>query len=147
MTKNLMGYTHDDSYFISSTSTFDQTFQYVGKEELLRGVYYWDSERSIIYLHRHETIEDLINTCGHETIHHCIYQIVIEDDEGAGSLSLDIEQEHDIIRNMAWADFWAVNGYSQINNVFVKTKIQLELEKKLFKKYNKAFEKYTDKWQ
>jgi len=145
MTKNLVGYTHDDSHFISSTSTFDQTFQYVGKEELLRGVYYWDSERSIIYLHRHEALEDLMNTCVHETIHHCIYQVIIEDDEGTGSLALDIEQEHDIIRNMAWADFWAVDGYSQINNVFIKTKIQPEIEKKLFKKYNKAFEKYEDK--
>jgi len=146
MTKNLIGYTSDDSHIVSSTSTFDQDFQYVGKEELLRGVYYWDSERSIIYLHRHEAIEDLINTCKHETIHHCIYQIIIEDDEGTGSLALDIEQEHDIIRNMAWADFWAVDGYSQISGTFVKSKLRPNGEKRLYKKYNKQFEKHVDGW-
>jgi len=147
MGKNLKDYTDNTSNFSSGLSTFDQDFQYVGKEEILRGVYYWDSEKSHIYLHKHERIEDLCNTCMHETIHHCIFKITIDDDEGMGTLSLDMEEEHDIIRNMAWAEYWAVDGYSQIRKAFVKSKIQPNEEKILTKKYNKKFEKEIEKWQ
>ncbi len=137
--KNLARYVGDEYKCVGETSTFDQTFNIVGREELLRGVYYAESERSIVHLHRHEAIEDIYNTCVHETIHHCIFKIIDEKDEGMGSLMLDIEQEHDIIRNMAWADFWSVDDYSQINGEMVKTSMTSEEEKKLYDKYNKSF--------
>lgn len=146
MVKNIKDYIPEEQVFVLSTSTFDQDFKYVGREELLRGVYYWESDRSIIYLHRHETPEDLINTCVHETLHHCIADIIMEDDEGAGSLSMDIEQEHDIIRNMAWANYWAVDDYTAINNKLIKSKIQLPEEIALYKKFNKHFDANEDKW-
>ncbi len=147
MIKNIKEYTDDTTNYEAQLSTFDQDFKYTGKEEILRGVYYWDSERSLIFLSRHEVVEDLINTCIHETIHHCIYQITQECDEGLGSLSLDIEQEHDVIRNMAWANYWAVDGYSQIRGAFIKSKIQPKQEKILYKKYDKKFEEEIDKWE
>ena len=147
MLKNLKGYTDDTTNYESDLSTFDQDFKYTGKEEILRGVYYWDSERSLIFLSRHEVPEDLINTCVHETIHHCIYQIATGDDEGTGTLALDMEQEHDIIRNMAWAEFWAVDDWCQIRNTFIRSKIQLDEEKTLIRKYHKRYEKDIDKWE
>ena len=146
MLKNIKGYTDDTTAFESDLSTFDQDFKYTGKEEILRGIYYWDSERSLIFLSRHEVLEDLVNTCVHETIHHCIYQIVINEDEGLGTLALDMEQEHDIIRNMSWADYWAVDGYCQIRGVFIKSKLQPDKEKTLNRKYDKKFEEEMDKW-
>jgi len=147
MIKNLKEYTDDTTNYESDLSTFDQDFKYTGKEEILRGVYYWDSERSLIFLSRHEVPEDLVNTCVHETIHHCIYRIVQDEDEGLGTLSLDVEQEHDVIRNMAWANYWAVDGYCQIRGKFIKSKIQPEQEKILYRKYHKQFEKEIDKWE
>lgn len=137
--KNIRDYVDDSFKCSSDISTLDQTFEIVGKEELLRGIYYAETERSVIYLHRHEVIEDIYNTCIHEAIHHAIFSIVDSDDEGMGSLKIDIEQEHDIIRNMAWADFWAVDDYSQINGETIKTQMSLEEETKLYDKYNKLF--------
>ena len=57
MPKNLKYYIPESHAVVSESSTFDQTFQYVGKEEILRGIYYWDSERSVIYLNSHEALE------------------------------------------------------------------------------------------
>ena len=71
------------------------------------------------------------------------------DDEGLsrGILEIDGEQEHWGIRNQAWADYWAVDTHSSIHGELVKTKLQPEEEKKLYKKYNKVFEKNIDQWE
>lgn len=135
--KNIADFSTDAYRCVSNSSTFEQTFHFLGKEDLLRGIYYPETERSIVYLHKHETLDDLVNTCVHETIHHCIFGFTEEED----TFQIDIEQEHDIIRNMVWADFWAVDGVSIINKNLITALISPKEEKHLFFKYNKGFRK------
>lgn len=68
------------------------TFKVVGDDH---GVYYDDSERIIIYLDKHENMEDLLSTITHEYIHHCIK------DE-----NLDDDQEERLIYVMLWAEYY-----------------------------------------
>lgn len=139
MRKNIANYIDESIKSINETSTFDQNFEYVGREELLRGVYYHETERSVIYLHRHESFEDIINTCVHETIHHCVNMIVQEEADEGGGLRIDGEQEHDIIRNMAWANYWGVDGFTQISGKMYPSKITILEEEKIYKQLNKNF--------
>ena len=59
-----------------------------------RGVFFEESNRSIIILQNHECIEDILSTINHESIHFCLRE----------SDDIDIEQEEEIIFRMAWAD-------------------------------------------
>tara|TARA_R110002051_G_scaffold135349_2_gene208279 strand:+ start:762 stop:986 length:225 start_codon:yes stop_codon:yes gene_type:complete len=65
------------------------TFKVVGDDH---GVYYDNSERIIIYLDKHENMEDLLSTITHEYLHHCV-----KDED------LDIDQEERLIFSMLWA--------------------------------------------
>jgi len=67
-----------------------------------RGVYYEETERCLIFISMHETIEDVYKTITHEVIHHCL-------GEKCGvqpslNETLDEAQEEAIIFNMQWAD-------------------------------------------
>ncbi len=74
--------------------------------EILRGVYYGDSKRSYVFLHRHENIEDVLSTSEHESIHSAIFQCIEWelDDIQAGtmlekdSIIMDDNEEHAMIR-------------------------------------------------
>lgn len=59
-----------------------------------RGIYYDDSKRIIIYLDRHECLQDIMSTIQHELIHAAI-----------ASEDLDEDQEELLIYAMAWADY------------------------------------------
>lgn len=61
-----------------------------------RGVYYEESERSVIFLNKHESLDDIYKTITHEMIHHCINEFDIKMDE---------DQEELLIYQMAWAEF------------------------------------------
>jgi len=61
-----------------------------------RGIYYSETNRAVIYLAMHETIEDIYKTCTHETIHYCL-------DELDESDNMDEEMEEKLIFSMAWA--------------------------------------------
>jgi Zn-dependent peptidase ImmA (M78 family) len=68
-------------------------FKVVGTDN--RGIYYHDSKRAIIYLNKHESLEDIIKTIQHEMVHHCINIHGIEMDE---------DEEESLIYQMAWAE-------------------------------------------
>ena len=59
-----------------------------------RGIYYPESKRIVIYLDRHECLEDILSTIHHELIH-----AAVEDQ------NLDDDQEEKLIYAMAWADY------------------------------------------
>lgn len=60
-----------------------------------RGNYYPETDRIIIFLNQHETLDDLLSTINHEYIHYCINHTgeVMDDDE-----------EERIIFIMSWAE-------------------------------------------
>lgn len=74
--------------------------------ESYRGVFYSDSKRSYVFLHRHECIEDIIATSVHESLHAAIFQCTEwEFDElSLGKLldkdliRMDDNEEHSMIR-------------------------------------------------
>lgn len=59
-----------------------------------RGIYYPESKRIVIYLDRHECLEDILSTIQHELIH-----AAVEDQ------NLDDDQEEKLIYAMAWAEY------------------------------------------
>ena len=60
-----------------------------------RGIYYEETERAIIYLPMHESIDDIYKTINHEVYHHCfgLWDEVI----------MDEDQEERVIFQLAWA--------------------------------------------
>ena len=60
-----------------------------------RGIYYEETERAIIYLPMHESLDDIYKTINHEIYHHCIAQW---DD-----VKLDEDQEERLIFQLACA--------------------------------------------
>ena len=59
-----------------------------------RGAYFETSNRALVILANHESLEDILATLQHESIHCCLK----DDDE------IDEEQEEEIIFRMAWAE-------------------------------------------
>ena len=82
---------------LSDQLIFKQDIKIVPDEDLVRGMYFENTKRSVVYARTHECIEDLIQTCVHETLHHVIDTI----DE---DLELDSEQEHRIIKFIQWGN-------------------------------------------
>lgn len=74
--------------------------------EILRGVFYYDSKRSYIFLHRHECVPDIIATSIHESLHAGIFQCIEWelDDLAEGKIldknivRMDDNEEHNMIR-------------------------------------------------
>ena len=74
--------------------------------EILRGVFYGDSKRTYVFLHRHECIPDIISTSIHESLHAGIFQCMEWelDDLADGKLldkdiiRMDDNEEHNMIR-------------------------------------------------
>ena len=62
-----------------------------------RGVYYSETERAIIFLPHHESLEDLYKTITHETFHHCFEQAGETD-------GMDEAMEEALIYNLQWAE-------------------------------------------
>jgi hypothetical protein len=60
-----------------------------------RGIYYDETNRCLIYLPMHETIEDVYKTISHEVFHYCLE---------ASGVQLDEEQEEKLIFNIQWAE-------------------------------------------
>jgi len=66
-----------------------------------RGMYFEETNRCIVYLPMHETMEDVIKTINHEIFHHCFTQL--EEAE-----SMDEEMEECLIFNLQWAEYSVV---------------------------------------
>ena len=60
-----------------------------------RGIYYEETERAIIYLPMHESIDDIYKTINHEVYHHCF---ALWDE-----ITMDEDQEERVIFQLAWA--------------------------------------------
>ena len=60
-----------------------------------RGIYYEESQRAIIYLPMHESLDDIYKTISHEVYHHCIGQW---DD-----IKMVEDQEESLIFQLSWA--------------------------------------------
>lgn len=88
----------DGDMMIGRASRFTQDFKIFGTETRARGIFYPETFRSVVYTGEHECIEDIIQSCVHETIHG-----LIEEEKEDNDLLIDIEQEHTVIRQMAWA--------------------------------------------
>lgn len=63
-----------------------------------RGIYYSETERCVIYLPNHETLEDIYKTITHELIHFCL-------DKNHENENMDEDMEERIIFCMQWAEF------------------------------------------
>jgi hypothetical protein len=68
------------------------SMQIFGHEE--RGIYFPENNRIVIYLDRHECLEDILSTIQHELIH-----VAIEDE------NLDEDQEEKLIYALSWANY------------------------------------------
>lgn len=136
---------YPDMEFIDQVSEFTQDFE-VASDMHVRGIYYLDSQRSVVYLKGHEVPEDLPSTCSHETYHHCFCMMQYYGDGDEGYLVMDEEQEHDLIRYLAWsleqlkADEKFPDRYydSQIHGKKIKPKINPMEYKKLMRKANRS---------
>ena len=61
-----------------------------------RGIYYEETNRCLIFLGSHETLEDLYKTITHEVLHYCF----LDDDVD----TMDEEQEETLVFFAQWAD-------------------------------------------
>ena len=68
------------------------SMQVLGHAE--RGIYFSENNRIVIYLDRHECLEDILSTIQHELIH-----VAIEDE------NLDVDQEEKLIYAISWANY------------------------------------------
>jgi len=73
----------------------------LGKDDN-RGIYFEDTERCLIFLSMHETIEDVYKTITHEVLHHCLGDKCSV--QPSLNETLDEIQEELLIFNMQWAD-------------------------------------------
>lgn len=77
---------------------FTQDFRLV-TDEALFGEYLPASKKSYIYLKPQFTVDGIIDSCTHETLHHCISEV-----ESEGDIKIDIQDEHRIIHIISWID-------------------------------------------
>ena len=63
-----------------------------------RGIYFEETNRCLIYLPMHETMEDVYKTINHEVFHHCL-TVIDEADK------MDEEMEETVIFNLQWAEY------------------------------------------
>ena len=67
-------------------------FGFTGEDQ---GVFFETTNRCIVYLNKHESLDDIIKTVDHEVFHFCVTKL----DE-----KIDDEQEHKMIYYLQWAE-------------------------------------------
>ena len=73
-------------------------FKINGYDDDNRGIYYGETERCLILLPNHESLEDIYKTMNHEIIHYCI-------DKAGESDGMDEDMEERLIFCFQWAEF------------------------------------------
>lgn len=70
-----------------------------------RGVCYYETKQVWCTLHTHESIQDIISTILHESLHNALALDVEKTDRREMNMSetMDIEQEHELIKRVIWA--------------------------------------------
>lgn len=92
----------EDGDFYTIPSNHEQTFRIAFDDDMVRGMYQDESERSIVYLRNHSNIEDIISTCNHEALHHAISYISRGGFEGRDEIDIDTYMHHWAIRQVEW---------------------------------------------
>lgn len=78
-----------------------QNFRIINREDgNEKGVCYTSSKQTWVTLHKHTSIEDIIDTCTEESVHQCLSMAGMDD-------KADGEQEEWFIEQM----FWALRGW------------------------------------
>jgi len=99
---NFMG-----KFFKVRDSDWTQNFRIVNLQDSSElGVCYQQTKQVWISLHRHESIQNIIDTVNHETLHQALRSDVIKknehDDEMDMTRFMDTEQEHELIKRVIW---------------------------------------------
>ena len=70
-----------------------------------RAVCYYETKQVWCTLHTHESIQDIISTILHESLHNALALDVEKTDKREMNVSetMDIEQEHELIKRVIWA--------------------------------------------
>ena len=95
-------------YFIVRQSDWIQDFRAINPQDSAEyGVTYQDRKRVWITLHRHESIENIINTINHESLHQAIRSVVVESKNDKGEKmdegeNMDMEEEHELMKRVIW---------------------------------------------
>ena len=71
----------------------------------------YPSKRSWVTLHRHESMESIIDTCGHEAFHMAVRDKVVGEDLDESD-NMDVEEEHEAMKRV----FWIENGWLNIDD-------------------------------
>ena len=82
----------NDVVIITTNCLAKTEFRFDGEDQ---GTYYPDSNRCVVYLNKHESLEDITKTIDHEVFHYCVDKLDIK---------IDDEQEHKAIYYLQWAD-------------------------------------------
>jgi hypothetical protein len=88
------------------TNPWTQDFRNINySDNTEKGVTYYDTKQVWITLHMHESLQDIISTILHESLHNALALDVEKTDKRAMNVSdtMDIEQEHMLIKKAIWA--------------------------------------------
>ena len=97
-------------YFKVKQSEWVQDFRIINFQDSSEyGVTYSGTKQVWITLHRHESIEQILDTILHESIHQAIASKAVADDE---SENHDTEQEHECMKRI----FWYLNDWILFEN-------------------------------
>lgn len=88
----------DMVYINQSLITSD--IQIMNVEKRVRGIFHPETYRTIGFAIEHETLEDLYSTLG---LHEPLHGLIQEEKDEDPNLKIDEDQEHWVIRQMAWA--------------------------------------------
>jgi hypothetical protein len=105
---NILNYsTKDNSYMEFDTVESDWTYDFRNinmQDSDEKGVCYSQTKQVWISLHLHESLNDIIDTIIHESLHNaiCIDVWKVEKRPMDESLIMEIEQEHELIKRISW---------------------------------------------
>jgi hypothetical protein len=100
-------------YFHVRESKWTQDFRAFNLQDSAEyGVTYSATKQVWITLHRHESMENIINTVNHEALHQAIREDIIEIKDRVGDVkikmdeseNMDGEQEHELMKRVIWAE-------------------------------------------
>ena len=74
-----------------------------------RGIYYEETNRCLIFLGSHETLEDIYKTIVHEVLHWCFMADDVD--------KMDEEQEETLVHFVQWADVALELGFYLISPI------------------------------
>ncbi len=83
-------------------SPWEQDFRFVNTQTPCRGICYEQTSRSYVYLGMHESINEIIDSCVHESIHMAIRHYMIHGEEYPERM--DIDHEHEMMRYFMMAE-------------------------------------------